>query len=278
VLDGGGEGEALDALGAPLGGDFVAGRAPDFFGVALEEGEVEFAAEAVDEEVFKTFFGLDLVDARPDVAGADAGHAHQAEVRDGVGGEGDGIVEKLAQIIDTAAAGADEHDQVGVGRLAHGEGLGDGHGSGKVNIRGRVLLGLGFLVVSVGEQRTEAAQRGLLREVRGDGNDAGLALVADGYGCGFAAGGGRGVGTGAGCVGRHQVHPPLHDAVGLGEEAVAADVHTVALVANGAGDAADLVAGLEDDGDNIRTAEEFETGGETCGAGAYDDCELCHST
>ncbi len=53
VGEGGGEGEALDALCAPLGADLIAGDAPDFFGVGLEEGEVELAAEAVDEEVFE---------------------------------------------------------------------------------------------------------------------------------------------------------------------------------------------------------------------------------
>ncbi len=64
VLQRGGEREALDALRAPLGGDLVAGRAPDLFGVALEEGEVELAAEAVDEEVFEGLLFFDRADAR----------------------------------------------------------------------------------------------------------------------------------------------------------------------------------------------------------------------
>ena len=46
----------------------------------------------------------------------------------------------------------------------------------------------------------------------------------------------------------HQIEPPLHDAVRLGEEAVAADVHAIALVTDSARDAADGVVGFEHDG------------------------------
>ncbi len=53
MLDRSREREPLDTLSAPLCADLVAARAPDFFCVALEEGEVELAAEAVDEEVFE---------------------------------------------------------------------------------------------------------------------------------------------------------------------------------------------------------------------------------
>ena len=42
------------------------------------------------------------------------------------------------------------------------------------------------------------------------------------------------------CLNRHQIEPPAHDAVRLREETMAADVHAVALVANGARDAADI--------------------------------------
>ena len=64
MFDGGREREALDALCAPLRGDTVARCAPDLFRIALEEGEVELAAEAVDEEVFQRF----LVAAREELA------------------------------------------------------------------------------------------------------------------------------------------------------------------------------------------------------------------
>ena len=58
---------------------------------------------------------------------------------------------------------------------------------------------------------------------------------------------------------------------------MAADVHAVAFVADGAGDAADLLAGLENDGDDVGTPEEFQTGGQAGRAGADDDRFLCHS-
>src|ERR1039457_2323469 len=132
-----------------------------------------------------------------------------------------------------AGGGGEAHGGVGGGGLGNGDGFG--------NVGGRVSLGLGVLVVGVGEQGAEAAQGRLLLQVRGDGDDALLALVADLDGGRFLVGGlGGGVGTGHGCGGRHKFSPTLHDAQGLGKEAVTSDVHAVALVANGAGDAADL--------------------------------------
>ena len=71
VSDSAGERESLDALRAPLGADLIAAHAPDLFRVGLEEGEVELAAEAVDEEVFETLFRPELMDARLEVAEAD---------------------------------------------------------------------------------------------------------------------------------------------------------------------------------------------------------------
>lgn len=50
--------QALDALRAPFGADFLAGHAPDLFRVVLEKSQIELAAEAVDEEVFQAFSGL----------------------------------------------------------------------------------------------------------------------------------------------------------------------------------------------------------------------------
>ena len=78
---------------------------------------------------------------------------------------------------------------------------------------------------------------------------------------------------------RHQVEPPLHHAVGLREEAVAADVHAVALVADRARDAADGVIGFEHDGANGRfafrclsgPAQQLQRSSKTGGTGADDD-------
>ena len=259
MFERGGEREALDALRAPLGGDLVAGRAPDLLGVALEEGEVELAAEAVDEEVFEGLFFADGAHARGDVADADARHAHRAEVRDGRAAELDGVVEKFAQIVDAALARADEHDEVGVGGRGGDDGRGDRGGIPHLRIE---MWGTRIGGQFVGEW-AEAAQGRLLRQMRGNSDDALLALVAD---------------LGVGRFGRHQVHPPLHHAVGLGEEAVAADVHAVALVTDGARDAADLLRGLQHDGRDVRVAKELQSGGEAGGTGTNDDGSSRHAS
>ena len=71
VLQRRGQTQALDALRSPLGGDLIARRAPHLFRVALEEGEVELASEAVDEEVFEALLFLDRAHTRRRVADAD---------------------------------------------------------------------------------------------------------------------------------------------------------------------------------------------------------------
>jgi hypothetical protein len=108
----------------------------------------------------------------------------------------------------------------------------------------------------------QAAQGRLFGQVRGHSDLATLALVGDLRG--FRTGG----------LGRHQVHPPLHHAVALGKEAVPADVHAVALVPDGAGDAADLVRGLNDDGLDVRAAKQLKRRGQPRRARPYDDCFL----
>src|SRR5208283_5973708 len=50
--------QALDALRAPLGADLMAGHAPDFLGIRLEEGPVELRTKAVDQEVLETAFRM----------------------------------------------------------------------------------------------------------------------------------------------------------------------------------------------------------------------------
>ena len=82
---------------------------------------------------------------------------------------------------------------------------------------------------------------------------------------------------GHGEVGRHQLHPPLHDAVGFGEEAMAADVHPVALVPNGARDAADLLASFEQHGHDIGAPEKLEASRQASRTGPDDDRFLCQS-
>ena len=73
---------------------------------------------------------------------------------------------------------------------------------------------------------------------------------------------------------RQRLRPPLHDAVVLREEAVAADVHAVAIVAYGARDAAELLAFLEHRHVVARVAailDQFPSGSQPGGAAADDD-------
>jgi len=108
-------------------------------------------------------------------------------------------------------------------------------------------------------QWTKAAQRRLFLQMCRHGHDALLALITDFGGSFFR---------------RQQVDPPLHDAVGFREEAVPSDVHAIALVANGAGDAADFVTGFEDNGANVGATQKFKRGGEASRTGPDDDSGL----
>ena len=198
VSDSGGERESFDALRTPLGADLIAAHAPHLLRVGLEEGEVELAAEAVDEEVFETLFRTNLMNSRLDVAEADLRGAGKAKFAERVAGESDGVVEEAAQEVNATPALPHQHDELGIG----------------VELRMRV-------------QRLQRAMAVLI----GDNRMAGT-LVRDG----------------------HQIQPPLHDAVRLREEAVAADVHAIALVTDGARDAADGVVGFEHDGANAWSA------------------------
>src|SRR6185312_5445246 len=119
MFDRSGERQALDALRAPLRGYFVAGRAPHLLRIALEEGQVKLAPEAVDEEVFEALFGLDLLHAAEAIADADLRHAREAQILNGVAGQSDWVIEKLAEVVDAAAPWPDKHHQIGIGRRIH---------------------------------------------------------------------------------------------------------------------------------------------------------------
>src|SRR4051812_9424372 len=71
VRDRSGERETLNALRAPLGAYLVTFDAPNLLCVGFEECEVELTPETIDEEIFQTFLGLDLIEFGEDVAGAD---------------------------------------------------------------------------------------------------------------------------------------------------------------------------------------------------------------
>src|SRR5271156_647724 len=55
---------------------------------------------------------------------------------------------------------------------------------------------------------------------------------------------------------------------------MAADVHSISLVLNGAGDSADAVCGFENDGTNVAAAQKLERGGEPGRTGADDHSGL----
>ena len=60
------------------------------------------------------------------------------------------------------------------------------------------------------------------------------------------------------CGDRQDVLPPAHDPVGLGEEAVSAEVHAVAAVVDRLGDAADLDVRLEHQRQDVGAAQQFQ--------------------
>jgi hypothetical protein len=84
VEDSGDEAKAVDALRGPVGADFGAGDAPDFFGVGFEEGAVEAVAEAVSHPAFKGVLGKEGLEAGLHIAGEHQETLDEAEVADGV--------------------------------------------------------------------------------------------------------------------------------------------------------------------------------------------------
>ena len=135
-------------------------------------------------------------------------------------------------------------------------------------------------------QRPQPAQRRLLVQVGGNRHHAPLALIADLgrlarriwlFGrIGRVRDGLRACLARHGEIGRHQLHPPLHHAVALGEKPVAADVHAVSLVADRPRDAADLLARLQNYRHNLRAPQQFQPGRQPCRPSPNNDRLLCH--
>jgi len=69
----------------------------------------------------------------------------------------------------------------------------------------------------------------------------------------------------------HDVQPPLHNPVGLGKETVTADVHAVALIVDGLGNAPDIARLLKDDGNDVRPLQQFVGGGQSGRSSSDDD-------
>jgi hypothetical protein len=84
VEDGGEEAQAMDPLRSPVGTDFRAGDAPDFFGLVFEEGAVEAVAKAVSHPVLERVLGQEGLEAGLHIAGEHEETLDEAEVTDGV--------------------------------------------------------------------------------------------------------------------------------------------------------------------------------------------------
>ena len=175
--------QALDALCAPVGGDFGRVTAPQLLGVPLEEHGVELTAETVDVEVLQVGF-RQLVHHGLQVAEAGDHGELEAHGLQGVGAQGNRVVEEVAVPVDAGHAVALEHHLVFDFRIRAA--------------RLHIMLAVELLVII-----------------------AGCALQ------------------------RQNVLPPVHDAVVLREEAVAADIHTIAVMLDGAGDAAEFAGGFQ---------------------------------
>ena len=183
VLEHAHDGQALDALGAPVGGDLGGVAAPQLLRVALEEHRIQLAAETVDVEVLQIVF-RQLVEHGLQVA--EAGHHGELEAHglQRVGAQRNRVIEEVAVPEDTGHSVALEHHLVG------------GFGVGTARLH--VVLTTEFLVVIAG-----------------------------------------------GALQRQHVLPPVHDPVVLGEEAVTADIHAVAVVLDGTRNAAELLRFFE---------------------------------
>src|SRR5581483_8599928 len=82
---------------------------------------------------------------------------------------------------------------------------------------------------------------------------------------------------------RKNIQPPLHDAIGFGKKAMAADIDAVAFVVDRARDTAEVVALFEDERNDRGTGQQLIGGGKTCRAGSDNDRTLrltgdcCHA-
>jgi hypothetical protein len=72
----------------------------------------------------------------------------------------------------------------------------------------------------------------------------------------------------------HQFRPPFHDAIGFGKEAMATDIHAIAVVADGAGDTADALRCFEYDGAHVGAAQQLKGSGEAGRTGSDNQGSL----
>lgn len=93
------DGDALDALAAPVGIDGVRIPSPDLVCVVAEEHAVELLAKAVNHEILETLL-LPRADAGVQIADADIEEPCQAEILDRLTAQRYGIGKEMVQITD----------------------------------------------------------------------------------------------------------------------------------------------------------------------------------
>ena len=111
VEDGGEKAEAVDALGGPVGADFRAGDAPDFFGVGFEEGAVKAVAEAVSHPALERILGEFGLEAHAHIAGEHEEALEEAEIADSVR-DLEGVLVEFVPVENAGEAGDLEHGLV----------------------------------------------------------------------------------------------------------------------------------------------------------------------
>jgi hypothetical protein len=101
--------------------------------------------------------------------------------------------------------------------------------------------------------------RGRVRTGAGGGDGPLHAVIFDGHRAGL------------GRLQRKHPQPPFHDAVGFREKAVPPDINAIPVVVHSPGNAAHVVAFLNDNGLNVGFRQQLVGGRQPCRAGANND-------
>jgi hypothetical protein len=73
---------------------------------------------------------------------------------------------------------------------------------------------------------------------------------------------------------RQNFLPPPHDPIRLGKEPMTTEIHSIAAIVDGLGNAADLSVGLEDKGCDFGPPQEFKRSRQAGRSGARYDCNF----
>lgn len=247
--------QPLDPLRSPLRRDLIAGSSPHFLRVAFKEGEVELPPKAVDQEISKALLRPDPAHAREEITDPNLHRPHRAQIFQRGRRQRDRVVEELPQIINPALPRTNQHHQIGIGRCPHR------HHRFALCVLVQRVFSFDF---DSKAQRARATKHWFLNQAGRYGHRAAHSPIAHSRGARIVA------------LERHQVEPPLHHPAALGKEAMATDIHSVAVVADGPREAADLVAGLEHNGNHITAPEKLQRGRQSSRPRADDDRSSLH--